>query len=173
MERSKKEEGCACLTALAGFSLNKVRDQETKNKQEEGRLSLPDCLGRLQSQESMRSRNKGKARRRKVEWIRKEEEEQEEKGEETKNKQEEGRLCLPDCLGGLQSEEGACLLAGDIALGLPLPHHQGLQLQVVHRQQPGLGTQLTLLNTLTDCIELYVESGLSTKVRFIRALSSR
>ncbi len=33
------------------------------------------------------------------------------------------RLSLPDCLGGLQPEEGACFLAGDVALGLPLPHH--------------------------------------------------
>lgn len=46
----------------------------------------------------------------------------------------------PDCFGGLQSEEGAGFLAGDVALGLPLPHHQGLQLKVVHRQQACLCT---------------------------------
>ena len=109
---------------------------------------MPDCLGGLQSQESVRSRNKGKARRRKNE------EEQEEKGEETKKQREAGRLSLPDCLGRLQPEEGACLLAGDIALGLSFPHHQRLQLQIVHRQQSGLSTQLTLLNTLTDCLRL-------------------
>ena len=73
-------------------------------------------------------------------------------------KQEGGRLCLPDCLGGLQPEEGACLLAGDVALGLPLPHHQGLQLQIMHWQQSGLGTKLTLLNTITDCNGLCFDS---------------
>ena len=76
------------------------------------------------------------------------------------SKQEEGRLCLPDCLGGFQPEEGACLLAGDVAFGLSLPHHQGLQLQVMDRHQSGLSTQLTLLNTLTDCNKRSVDSGL-------------
>lgn len=46
----------------------------------------------------------------------------------------------PDCFGGLQPEKGAGFLAGDVALGLPLPHHQGLQLKVVHRQQACLCT---------------------------------
>lgn len=39
----------------------------------------------------------------------------------------------PNSFGGLQSEKGAGFLAGDVALTLPLPHHQRLQLHVVHR----------------------------------------
>lgn len=34
----------------------------------------------------------------------------------------------PDCFGGLQPEEGACLLAGNVAFALALPHHERLQL---------------------------------------------
>ena len=86
-------------------------------------------------------------------------------------KQEQGRLCVPDCLSGFQSEEGACLLAGDVALGLPLPHHQGLQLQVMHRQQSGLGTQLTLLHTLTHCDGLCYNCGWSTQLTLLDTLT--
>ena len=55
--------------------------------------------------------------------------------------------CRPDCFGRLQSEEGACLLPGDVPLALALPHHKSLQLQVMNRQQPRLGAQFSLLKS--------------------------